>query len=110
MGEPQDAPPVFGDLNRHALADPTKPVELVVRELSKIPYRRVGHYRTPMKLCRQSDHRLPMIVKRRSGAAIGGRPALARAFACRRRELCGFPPDQREYGYSSSKDYEKHPQ
>src|SRR5215472_1192663 len=54
MGEPQDPPPVFGDLNRHALADPAKPVELVMRELSKIPYRRVGHYQTPVKLYRQS--------------------------------------------------------
>ncbi len=43
VGEPQDAAAVLGDLDRHALADPAKPVELVMGELPKIPDCRIGH-------------------------------------------------------------------
>ena len=43
VGEPQDAPAVLGDLDRHALADPAEPVELVMCELLEIPNRRVRH-------------------------------------------------------------------
>ena len=43
VGEPQDAPPVLGDLDRHALADAAKAVELMVRQLPEIPDRGVGH-------------------------------------------------------------------
>src|SRR6516164_7395651 len=43
VGEPQNAAPVLGDLDRHALADPAEPVELVMRQLLEIPNRRVGH-------------------------------------------------------------------
>jgi hypothetical protein len=39
MGEALDAAHVLGDLNRHALADPAKPVELVVCQLLEIPDR-----------------------------------------------------------------------
>src|SRR5216683_7460714 len=46
VGEPKNAPPVLRDLDRHALADPAEPVELVMRELPKIPNRRVCHVRS----------------------------------------------------------------
>src|SRR5207244_12580671 len=49
VGEPQDAAPVLGDLDRHALADPAEPVELVVCQLPKIPNRRVCHLSTPFE-------------------------------------------------------------
>jgi len=45
MGEPQNAAAVLGDLDRHALADPAEPVELVVCQLLEIPNRRFRHVR-----------------------------------------------------------------
>jgi hypothetical protein len=48
MSKPQDAAAVFGDLDRHAFADPAETIELVMRELSKIPNRRVCHLSTPL--------------------------------------------------------------
>src|SRR6266481_4992822 len=50
MGKPQDAAAVLGHLDRHALADPPKPVELVMRELPKIPNRRICHLSTPLSV------------------------------------------------------------
>ena len=43
VSQPQDAAPIFGDLDRHAFADAAEPVELMMGELPKIPNRRVGH-------------------------------------------------------------------
>ena len=47
MRQPQDAAPVLGDLDRHALADAAEAVELMVRQLAKIPDRGIGHVSTP---------------------------------------------------------------
>src|SRR6266446_3911815 len=51
MGEPQDAAAVLGYLDRHALADATKPVELVMRKLPKIPNRRICHLSCLLLIC-----------------------------------------------------------
>src|ERR1700730_2149300 len=51
MGKPQDAAAVLGYLDRHALADPPKPVELVMRQLPKIPNRRICHLSCLLVIC-----------------------------------------------------------
>ena len=48
VSQPQDAAPVLGDLDRHALANAAEPVELVMCELPKIPNRRLGHVFSPL--------------------------------------------------------------
>src|SRR5580693_140493 len=55
MRQPEDATTILGYLNRHALANAAEPIELVMRELPKIPNRRLGHL-----------HSLPLIGADRS--------------------------------------------
>ncbi len=43
MREPDDAPPVFGDLDRHALAHAAEALQFVVGEEFEIPFDLVGH-------------------------------------------------------------------
>src|SRR5713101_3355451 len=76
MGEPQDAAAVLGYLDRHALADSAKPVELVMRELPKIPNRRICHLSCLLlicgdriTLCRQPS-RAALASSRRGDAAL----------------------------------------
>ena len=45
MREPQDAPPVLGELHRHAFAHPAEAVERVVPEQLEIPHQRVARRR-----------------------------------------------------------------
>jgi hypothetical protein len=42
MREPDDAPPVFGDLHRHAFAHAAEAAELVLRQQLEIPAHRLA--------------------------------------------------------------------
>ena len=76
MSKPQNAAPILGDLDRHALTDPAKPIELVVRELPKIPNRRFRH--VPSLLLIRAD-RITQAGRRQERRLTMGRSLLSSA-------------------------------
>ena len=107
MRHPQDAPPVLGQLHRHALAHAAEPVERMVRKLAKIPDQRVAvagralHCPSPLSLrvaCvnprkrfrsypRSYSGRVPVISATARTAARATRQTACGRFNCCRRGL-----------------------
>src|SRR5215472_18117725 len=94
MREPQDTAPVLGDLDRHALADPAKPVELVMCQLLEIPNRRFRHLGCLLFSRRGSNHSRRGTVKC-GGLTVDGpaaAPILAGLGVVPCNSVCSFFP------------------